>query len=192
MKALSFLVAALFTASAYAAPSAIKRTVPKQVEEAVEIIYEFGRGTGDSGGISSITRYQNRGLSPIKLIKGIMFDWGPAEVTEIARTACERAGAPAGYDCARRVIQRDGSITANHQFDDVYKFIGEMRDWDFGRDQAQFNEKLDEVQAYAKRTLGEDFKAYSFGYDEVADIFVMIMMSKDRNQVLVFTADYGA
>jgi hypothetical protein len=162
--------------------------VPADVKKAVEYIYEEGRGTGDAGGISSIAQYRNS--SPIFFaIKDIMFK-GRGEPVGIAEIACEVAGKTEA-DCVRAVLQHDGEVRANYQFEDLNSFVGVLEEWDVSEPE-KWADALKTVRQYARRTLGEDYKAYSYGYDDQADVFTVILISKDQKTIVVYTGDYGA
>lgn len=190
-------IALLVSFQAFTAEKSLKPvTTPDRIEKAVDDIYELARGQMDMGGISSIAEFKNtQKMTTFQIVDQIMNDYNLHEMAHnVATNTCEglrEAEAWGRTECVRQVLKHHPYVVSNYGYQNIYSFIKEMRNWVDPEEEA-FNFNLMLVEQYAKKKMGPGSKVYSYGYDDQADIFVIIMISKDKKDVLVFTGDYGA
>ncbi len=168
----------------------IVETLPSAIVQAVRHNYDIGRHQVDSGGLASMTLLKNtRGLETFQILRELMLSDIVAEVRDIAQMACHSAGLT-GTACVRGVLDRKSSVRANYQFHTLEGFLADMEGWDM--EDSKWYESLNLIGNYAKGVLGAGFKSYAFGYDDVADVFAIVMISQNKKTILVVTGDYGA
>lgn len=160
--------------------------VPLAVQNAVTRNYDLGRSMGDAGGISSLRVFKNEKLTTFQIVYNILADQNSL-AGEIGISACRPFGL---VECTRKVVERSDEVQANFQFVNLESFIDTMKTWEF--EEGDWIQSLVTIERYAQSVLGAGAKSYAYGYDEVADVFTVIMISKDKKTVLIFTGDYGA
>lgn len=189
-------IAALFlvvSVSAYADRNSELESVwvPSNVYLAVDTIYDMGRNEADFGGISSIKHYKNtKKLSHFKILRDIMF-YGKKYTSAkgFAETTCEEINK---NQCVSLVLKNSEDVRANYGAVNMFYFLDEISDAGFGDRQNEWLASIDIVKEYVKSIVGTKYTAYNYGYDDIADVFVIVMISKDNKDIIVVTGDYGA
>lgn len=166
-------------------------SVPSDVSSAVDFIYDLGRYEVDSGGISSIDQYTNpHNLSTFQIVKEIMFNSDlQSYAYDVAYNTCTFISK---NDCIRYVLERNDVVQAGFQFSTITEFTSMLMEWELYESHDYWISSLELIDDYIEEVLGDDYKVYPFGYDYIADVYAYIMISKDKKNILVFTADYGA
>lgn len=90
------------------------------------------------------------------------------------------------------VLKNSEEVRANYGAVNMFDFLDEIADAGFEERRDEWLASIYTVKSYVNSIVGKDFKAYAYGYDDVADVFVIIMISKDNRNIIVVTGDYGA
>lgn len=148
--------------------------------------YELGRHEADNGGISELKAFSNdQNLSVKEIVREVMFN---LEITEdITKISCSRFNSE---DCLESTLK--GNVQANYQFTSLMDFIKDMKNWWDQNDQDQWHENLEIIENFVLSSVGSKPIEIAYGYDYVADVFVIITISQDLKTVIVSTGDFGA
>lgn len=182
-KIIGFLLFIISTNAAHAHMQQLQ--LPNNIFEAMTRAYDMSRGNADAGGISNVSVYRNtQGLTTY----GIVLELLNRAYLNSMDVPCDGL---ANEVCARLVLSRDESILANHQPSDIFSFMEEMQSWDMQSGNS-FKNDVRLMQSYVARKIGVDFKSFGIGYDSIADVFDIILISNDKKTVIVISGDYGA
>lgn len=174
----------VFVSAAQLQAHMLQAQLPEAVFSAMTRAYETSRGEADSGGVSNISVYRNtQNLSTY----GIVLELLERAYLNSMDVPCDGKTLQV---CARLILNRDESIMANHQPDDIFLFMEELESWDL---QSQnFKSDVRTMHNYVSRKIGAGYKSFGLGYDSVADVFDIILISNDKKTVIVISGDYGA
>jgi len=164
---------------------ALKKTkMPSAVIAAVSEAYDISRGNYDTGGISKVVVYKNaKNLSYYGIVRNLLGSYQ----LDTSENACVDVKLDA---CARLILAHSEDVKANFQPSAFTDFVAEMKGWTIEED--GFDEKVSTIEGYVLSMLGADYKTFALGYDDIADVFDLILISKDRKTVVVVSGDYGA
>lgn len=190
---LLFFLALSFSAAH--AGKLVEAKLPKNISTAVEDIYNMGRHEADSGGISSIRTFKNnQKLKPFQILSQIMFVVNDGSVADTACGVFHGAGetltASEKNACVRAVLSNNEKMRANYQATDAFEFIEGLREWEI--DNEKWAKSLDAIESYLRSQVGVHFETYTYGYDDVADVFEIILISKDQKTIILVRGDLGA
>ncbi|MCC7406131.1 MAG: hypothetical protein IT288_17185 [Bdellovibrionales bacterium] len=188
MKALLFATVALAASLSIAVSAeelALKKSkLPTAVMTAVSEAYDLSRGNYDTGGISKVVVYKNpKNLSYYAIVRNLLGSYQ----LDTSENACVDVKLDA---CARLILAHSEDVKANFQPSAFTDFIAEMKGWSI--EEADFVAKVSTIEGFVLSTLGDGYKTFALGYDDVADVFDLILISKDRKTVVVVSGDYGA